>query len=126
LEEEELLRVLGIKNNISCFKSLPYEEIPEFLNNCKILLLPSQSENLPNIVLEAMACGCAVVATPVGGAPDVVRNGETGILILDRRLEEVSKNLLKPLNDHKTMKVINENAYLYVKGEYNFEKVLQR
>jgi len=126
LEKEELLRVLGIKGNIFYFKSIPYEEMPRFFNNCKILLLLSQSEGLPNVVQEAMACGCVVIAAPVGGIPDIIRNDETGVLVSDRRPEEVSKTLLKLLSDPKSMKIISENAYLYAKREYNFENILQR
>jgi len=123
LEKQKLSR---LSENITVFKSIAYENMPSFLNECKTLLLLSKSEGLPNIVLEAMSCGCVVVATPVGGIPDVIQNGQTGILVVNRRPEEVSKTLLKLLNDPKTMEVISENARLYVKREYRFEKILQR
>jgi L-malate glycosyltransferase len=45
-----------------------------------IFVLPSRSEALSNALMEAMACGCAVVASNVGGNPELVRNGETGLL----------------------------------------------
>jgi glycosyltransferase involved in cell wall biosynthesis len=45
-----------------------------------VYLLPTLSENLPNTVLEALACGTAVVGTPVGGIPDVVVHGDTGLI----------------------------------------------
>jgi len=126
LLEEKTMKAFGVSSNIIYFKSIPYEAVPGFLNNCKILLLLSRSEGLPNIVLEAMACGCVVVATPVGGVPDVVRNSETGVLVFDRRPEEITKLLLKRINDPKIMEAISKNAHLYAMREYNFEKVLQR
>jgi len=73
-----------------------------------------------------MACGCVVVATPVGGVPDVVIDGETGVLLFDRKPEEASKLLLKLLNNPRGMKTISKNAYTYVKNEYSFDKVHQR
>jgi len=45
-----------------------------------IFVLPSLSEALSNALMEAMACGCAVVASNVGGNPELVRDGETGLL----------------------------------------------
>ena len=51
------------------------------LRVCDFLVLPSIRENLPNVLLEAMACQRAVVATRVGGNPEVVVPGETGILV---------------------------------------------
>lgn len=125
LEKEELLRVLGIKNNISYFKSIPYEEMHEFFNNCKILLLLSKSEGLPNVVLEAMACGCVVVATRLEVYPTLLEMVKPGFQYLIADPRRCLKTLLKLLNDPKTMEVVSRNAYLYAKREYNFERVLQ-
>jgi glycosyltransferase involved in cell wall biosynthesis len=56
-------------------------DMPQMLGLFDIMVLPSIWEGLPMIILEAMAAGCPVVATAVGGVPTAVRNGETGILI---------------------------------------------
>ena len=53
--------------------------IPEWLSKIDIFVLPSRSEALSNSLMEAMACGCCVVASEVGGNPELVRNGETGM-----------------------------------------------
>lgn len=59
----------------------PHEEIPWWMNACDVLCLPSLSEGLPNVALEAMACGLPVVAARVGGVPEVVRDGVNGFLV---------------------------------------------
>jgi teichuronic acid biosynthesis glycosyltransferase TuaC len=59
----------------------PHEEIPQWMNACDVLCLPSLSEGLPNVALEAMACGIPVVASRVGGVPEVVRDGVNGFLV---------------------------------------------
>jgi len=58
-----------------------HNEIPLWMNACDVLCLPSLNEGLPNVALEAMACGLPVVASRVGGVPEIVRDGVNGFLI---------------------------------------------
>jgi glycosyltransferase involved in cell wall biosynthesis len=60
---------------------LPHDEIPRWLAACDILALPSWHEGTPNAVLEAIACGRRVVATRVGGVPDVIHSDALGRLV---------------------------------------------
>lgn len=55
-------------------------DIAGWLRNFDIFVLPSRSEAFPNSVMEAMACQCAVVASDVGGVPELVQAGATGLL----------------------------------------------
>ncbi len=61
------------------------DEVPRWMAACDTLVLPSWSEGTPNVVLEALACGRRVVATHVGGTPDVVTGPELGELLPPRR-----------------------------------------
>jgi glycosyltransferase involved in cell wall biosynthesis len=59
----------------------PHREIPLWMNASDVLCLPSLHEGLPNVVLEALACGIPVVASRVGGVPEIVRDGINGLLV---------------------------------------------
>ena len=63
---------------------LPPAQVPRFLNAGDFFVFPSRSEGMPQAVLEAMSCGLPVVATRVGGIPEAVLDGETGILVAPR------------------------------------------
>ncbi len=63
----------------------PLEQVPSWLAACDALVLPSWAEGTPNVVLEALACGRRVVATAVGGTPDLVTGLELGELVPARR-----------------------------------------
>jgi len=62
----------------------PHEEVPSWMAACDVLALPSWNEGTPNVVLEALACGRRVVATRVGGTPDVVSSDILGTLVPPR------------------------------------------
>jgi glycosyltransferase involved in cell wall biosynthesis len=57
------------------------EEVPRLLQASDFLVLPSYSEGMPQVILEAMNCGLPVVATRVGGVPEAVLDGRTGLLV---------------------------------------------
>lgn len=59
----------------------PHHEVPLWINACDVLCLPSFNEGLPNVCIEAAACGLPVVASNVGGVPEVVQEGINGFLV---------------------------------------------
>jgi glycosyltransferase involved in cell wall biosynthesis len=63
------------------------ESIPAYLRASEVVLLPSLQEGLPNVAVEAAACGRAVFASRVGGLPEVVVHGETGLLLSPQDIE---------------------------------------
>ncbi len=70
--------------NCKFLGSVPHSEVPCWLNASDVLLLPSDSEGTPVCVLEALASEVPVVASRVGGIPDLIQDGITGLLIPPR------------------------------------------
>lgn len=67
--------------NVFCINSLNPSEVPDFIRSSDVVIIPSLNEGLPNIAKEALACGRPVLGTNVGGIPEVVQNGKTGLII---------------------------------------------
>ncbi len=65
------------------------EEVAHFLQAADFLVLPSYSEGMPQAVLEAMNCGLPIVATRVGGVPEAVIDGETGLLVEPKNIRQL-------------------------------------
>lgn len=88
------------------------------LNRCRLVVLPSDTEGLPNVLLEAMSCGTAVLATPVGGIPDLVRHGITGFLLVDRDPATIATAIAEALAD-PNLERIAEQGRADVTHEYS-------
>lgn len=102
-----------------CFMEwIPSNEFVSVLNSIKLLVLPSYTEGLPNIVLEAMACGTPVLATPVGGIPDVINDGVTGFLLDDNSAECIAGAIAHVLASENLYK-ISLNARCVVASKYS-------
>ena len=74
-------------------------DIPEILFSIDIFVLPSLREGLPLTILEAMACGKPVIATNVGGIPEIVIDGVSGILVPPKDPEALYRAMDQLLND---------------------------
>lgn len=104
---------------------IPHDELPKYLNELKLLILPSHTEGLPNIILEAMACETPVLATAVGAIPDVIKDNETGFIMEDNSPECIARNVIRALT-HANLEEIAKNARALVEKEYTYKAAVER
>jgi glycosyltransferase involved in cell wall biosynthesis len=83
-------------------RRLPSDEVARALDETWALLLPSRSEGTPRVVLEALCRGRAVIGGRVGGIPDVVRDGENGVLVEPGDHAGIADALVRVLGDRET------------------------
>ncbi|GGK62717.1 glycosyltransferase [Haloarcula sebkhae] len=103
-----------------------HDDVPDQLNALSLLVLPSQpTEGLPTTILEALACGTPVLASPVSGIPDVVREGETGFLLDSREPAALRKTILNIL-ERDDLESVSENGRDLIEYEYSFEAACER
>jgi glycosyltransferase involved in cell wall biosynthesis len=88
-----------------------------------VLVLPSYTEGLPNVILEAMASGLPVVATPVGAIPDVIRQGETGLLVEPGNAASLAAAILTVFRDETLRRHIASKALQLVRTNYSLDAV---
>jgi teichuronic acid biosynthesis glycosyltransferase TuaC len=77
----------------------PLAEIPQWLAACDVLALPSHNEGTPNAILEALACGRRVVASAVGGIPDLLQSAKLGELVAPRDPDALAVALSRAVNE---------------------------
>jgi len=122
---ERYLNEHNLNNKVKFVGWIPHDELPKYLNELKLLVLPSYAEGLPNIMLEAMACGTPVLATPVGAIPDIIKEGETGFIMENNSSECIVRNVIRALA-HPNVQQITRNAHSVVEREYTYEKAVER
>lgn len=99
-------------------------DIPQLLSFCDIGVLASKSEGLPNAVLEYLAAGLAVVATTVGGIPEIIKNEVHGLLIPPESPAALSAAILRLLEDPQLRANMGKAGQERVRTRFNFQEVL--
>jgi glycosyltransferase involved in cell wall biosynthesis len=119
------LREKKLTDHVEIAGWISHDHLPDYLNMLHLLVIPSFTEGLPNIMLEAMACGTPVAATSVGAIPDSIRDGETGFIIKNNSPECISANIIRALEDPDREKIAM-NAKKMVEKEFSFESTVMQ
>lgn len=91
-----------------------------------VFVLPSRREGLPNVLLEAMAMTLPVVATPVGGIPQVLEEGKTGLFFPCGDAKALARVVARLLENPGLRATLGQNARRYVSANRSFEKRMER
>lgn len=119
-ELENRVEELGLTSH---FKFLGFrKDVHELLNSIDVFVLPSISEGLPNVILEAMASEKPVVASAVGGIPEAVIDGETGYLVPEKNTVALQEAITKLLEDKVSLTEMGKNARRRVEEEFSLQK----
>ncbi|MDH5767090.1 MAG: glycosyltransferase, partial [Gammaproteobacteria bacterium] len=107
---------LGIEKNINFLGNLPNDKIPELFSKCSILINTPIIDNMPGSILEAYACGLAVVSTNVGGIPFIVNHGVTGMLSDSGDSNCLAKNIIYFIENKESAYEMISNARHFVEN----------
>jgi glycosyltransferase involved in cell wall biosynthesis len=102
------------------------DDVPGLLAGCDVVCLPSSVEGLPLVVLEAMAQGRPVVATAVGGTPELVVDGETGLLVPPGDAVALAGALGKVLRDPGLARRLGEAGRRRVHASFSLAAMTER
>lgn len=118
-----------IRNNVHIIGKLPNHVIPKYLSASDVFILPSYSEGLPNVVLEAMSCSLPVIASSVGGIPEAVVDGKSGILVEKKNADSLKIAIEYVIYNTKKAKEMGINGRKIVENKFtwprNAEEVIQ-
>jgi len=99
---------------------IPHSQVPAWLNELKLLVVPSYHEALPIIAQQAMACGAVLLSTLVGAIPEWIKDGETGFILEDNSPQCIAEGVGRALACEK-LDEIARNARLVIERGYTYE-----
>jgi len=123
-QEEELKRLaykLGIIERCKFVGSIPHKEVPKWLNQFDIYCAPSILESFGVAVIEASACGLPVIVSRVGGLPEVVQEGRTGLIIPPKDVNALVQALDALITNKKIRIEMGKAGIKFVQQNYDWE-----
>lgn len=130
-ELKKLVSSLRLDENVEFLGAVEHNKIADYYNLADVFVLPSVTskigtEGLGLVLLEAMACGTCVIATPSGGIKSIVKDNENGLLVKERNEIDLANKMVKVLSDKKLRDKLSENGRRYVKEKYDWRDIVRK
>lgn len=115
------------KNDIEIefFEWINHDSLNMYLNRLKLLVIPSYTEGLPNVMLEAMASGTPVLTSRIGAIPDIITDEINGFLLNNNKPKSISDNILQIMK-RNDLELISNNSIKYIKNHFKFSNTQKR
>ncbi|PKL36939.1 hypothetical protein CVV38_03575 [Candidatus Peregrinibacteria bacterium HGW-Peregrinibacteria-1] len=102
------------------------KEIPLLLKSSNIFVLPSEREAFGLVLLEAMISGLPIIATSVGGIPEIIKNDYNGILVPPKSPEALTSAIIRTIKDPELCSQLTTNGLTTITQQYNANKMAQQ
>jgi glycosyltransferase involved in cell wall biosynthesis/GT2 family glycosyltransferase len=117
---EKLAEDLGLKDTVKFVGQK--ENVLDYLSAFDIFVLPSLWEGMSRVILEAMACGKPVIATSVGGTPEIIESGKSGILVPPENSSALLKVIIEALEDKEKLNSLAQAGKKRIEEDFSIEK----
>jgi glycosyltransferase involved in cell wall biosynthesis len=119
---QNLVADLNLQNDVSFIGAVPHSKLPQYISASDIVVIPSLMEASSLFLIESMACKRPVVATNVGGIPEIMQEG-CGVLVPPRDATAISRAINQLIADQAQRDHIASKAYLAVKDSLTWDKI---
>ncbi len=120
---EQQARALNLQDRVAFLGALAQKELPPHYAECAVFVLPSIREGMGLVFAEALLCGAPVIAANSGGVTDIVKDGETGLLVPERDAHALADAVEKILNDRALAARLAANGAAWVRERYTRGRV---
>ena len=115
-----------INGTVKFCTDLPWDETMKILKSSEILVVPSRTESIPQVIKEAFYLKVPVIATNVGGNPELVTHEKTGILVPPEDPEKLTVAINNLLNNEETRRNLADNAFEFINNNFSWDVLLEK
>jgi glycosyltransferase involved in cell wall biosynthesis len=115
---------LGVRDQVLLQPGAP--NVEDWLREVDIFVLPSHSESFSNALLEAMACGCCAIGSRVGGTPELIADGRTGLLFAPGDVDDLARKLRLAIEDRSLRERLGAAAASFAHQSLSLERFVRR
>lgn len=129
---EKLVRDLGLEGTVMLSGARPFPEVLQSYRRASAFVLPcivasdGDRDGIPNAILEAMVAGLPVVSTSVSGIPEVVRDGDTGLLVAEADAVAIADAVERLLEDPHLSIMLGQRGHALVRREFDLDRNVDR
>ena len=121
---QDLIKKKNLQDRCFFKGSVDQSEIINEMENSLVLVLPSLTEGLPRVIIEAMACGLPVIGTKVGGIPELIADNENGFLISPKNSDELEEKIKYFLENKEKAMSMGGLGKKYILENFSTEKYI--
>ena len=124
----DILRNIESKINASVkyCTNLDWKDAMKIVQESQILVVPSRIESIPQVIKEAFFLRVPVIATNVGGIPELISNNITGLLVPPENPEAMTDAINKLLSDNNTKQRLSKNAFEFINKNFNWDILIEK
>jgi len=125
-EFKDLAFSLGVSDKIDFVGMVPHEKISTYIKQADLAVFPSRRDNCPLSILETMAVGTPVIATSIGGIPELIRDERDGILIREENPKKLADVIIDLLDNPEKRKYLSDNAKKSISDNFTWDIVVMK
>ncbi len=123
---QQLVQKLHLENHITFTGYIDNKKVYELIRKHHFMVMPSLKEGFGVAAVEAFACCRPVVATNVGGIPEIVTSGQNGFMVDPNNVEQLANAMMKMISDKEMMIEMGRNGYEVAKQKFDWKKCVDQ
>ena len=119
-------RFVNVKKNNIFLKSIDEFKLPDIYNQCRIFCIPTLSDGMPGVLLQAMACGLPAICTKYSIAPDLITEGQEGFIVEPSDTKAISEKIKFFYDNPNITSIMGKKARKRIEENFTWDHVSER